>query len=176
MEENANFPTTRSVGVRYGLFLGVFSIAYFLVLSVLNVNMSSGLGKWASTPVSALIIFLAHKYFKDNRDGFMSYGQGVGIGFWAGLVSTILSTVFMYIYIKFIDATFIEGILRQAEEDMLAKGQSQAQIEQAMPYVEMFTTPEMIAGFGLIFGIIGAVIIALIVSIFTQKQPPRQTV
>jgi hypothetical protein len=176
MEENANFPTTRSVGVRYGLFLGIFSIAYFLVLSMLNVDMSSGLGKWASTPVAAFVIFLAHKYFKDNGDGFMSYGQGVGIGFWAGLVSSALSATFTFIYVKFIDASFVEAILRKAEEDMQAKGQSQAQIEQAMPYVEMFTSPAALFGFGLVFGIIGSVIIALIVSIFTQKQPPRQTV
>ncbi len=32
-------------------------------------------------------------------------------------------------------------------------------LTQAMPYVEMFTKPEIIAGFGIVFGIIGAVII-----------------
>ena len=40
----------------------------------------------------------------------MSYGQGVGIGFWIGLVSAVIGNVFTYIYVKFIDDGFIAKI------------------------------------------------------------------
>ena len=99
--------TTRSVGVRYGIIGGLISIAYFLVLTTAGVDMSQGIGRWAGMIITIVIIFLAHKYFKDNGDGFMSYGQGIGIGFWIGLVSAVISSIFTYIYAKFIDASFI---------------------------------------------------------------------
>lgn len=176
MEENANFPTTRATGIRFGLFLAVISIAYFLIMTLLGVDMSAGLARWGMWVVTIVMLVLAHKYFKDNGDGFMSYGQGVGIGFWAGLVSSVVSSIFTFIYVSFIDSSFIANIIRKAEEDMQAQGKTQAEIDMAMPWVEKFTTPVALLAMGLIFGILMAVFIALIVSIFTQKQAPREAV
>ena len=63
--------------------------------------------------ITIVIIFLAHKYYKDNGDGFMSYGQGIGIGFWIGLVSAVISSIFTYIYAKFIDPSFITTFVKK---------------------------------------------------------------
>ena len=126
--------------------------------------------------ITIVIIFLAHKYFKDNGDGFMSFGQGVGIGFWIGLVSAVISSIFTYIYVKFIDPSFITAIREKAIADMEAKGQSQEQIETAMKFVEMFTVAEAILFFGLFFGVLITVVVALIISIFTQKPQPEQSI
>ena len=103
----------------------------------------------------------------------MSYGQGVGIGFWIGLVSAVIGNVFTYIYVKFIDESFIAKIRENAIRDMEDKGQSDEQIEMAMKFVNMFTGAEAMLLFGLFFGILMLVIIALIVTIFTQKQQPE---
>jgi len=167
--------STRSTGVRYGLILAVISIAYFVILNVAGVSMQGPAG-WAGYVFTAVVIFLAHKYFKENGNGYMSIGQGVGISFWAGLVSSLLSSIFTYVYIKFVDATFLENIQQTQMEDMQKRGMSEDQIEQAMQMASAFTTPEMIAVFGIIFGIIGAIIIGLIVSLFTKKNDPDMAV
>ncbi|NJN43186.1 MAG: DUF4199 domain-containing protein [Flammeovirgaceae bacterium] len=75
-------PTTRSVGMKYGLYLGVIGIAYFTVMSVMGMDMQSGIGRWGGLVFDVIIIFLAHKAFKDDGDSFMSIGQGTGISFW----------------------------------------------------------------------------------------------
>jgi len=178
MEETATpIVTTKSVGIRYGVIMGVISIAYFIILNLLGVDMTQGPGSWGRYVYCAVLIFLAHKYFKDNGDSFMSYGQGIGISFWMGLISVAISSVFTYVYVKFIDTGFIQMIMDKTREQMEEKGtMSEEQIEQAMSITAKFMTPEMMLIFGIVFGIIGTIIIGLIVTIFTQKKSPEALV
>jgi hypothetical protein len=105
----------------------------------------------------------------------MAYSQGIGIGFWTGLVSAAISSVFTYIYAK-IDAGYIDSIREKAIQDMEAQGQSQQQIDNAMKFVEMFTSAEAILIMGLVIGVLGMIVIALIISIFTQKPQPETVI
>ena len=165
--------TTRSVGIRYGLILAVLSVAYFVIMNLLGVDMSQGIGRWASLVFTIGILFVGQKHFKDNGDGFMSFGQGFGIGFWIALISTSISSVFSYFYIKFIDTGFIQTLLDRTREQMEEKGNLSAeQIDQAMEMTSKFMTPESILIFGLIGGFVITLICALIVTIFTQKKAP----
>lgn len=163
--------TTRSAGIRYGLIMGVFSVVYFLVLNTLGADITQGPASWGRYVYCAAFIFLAHKYFKDNGDSFMSYGQGVGISFWMSLISVVISSAFTYVYVKFIDQGFIQQIMDRTREGMEEKGtMSEEQIDQAMAMTSKFMTPEMMVVFGIVGGIIITVIIGLIVTIFTQKK------
>jgi len=170
-ESIAEKVTTRGAGVRYGLFLGGISIVSFLVMAISGMR-PDGPGRWISVVFSFVLIYLAHKYYKDNGDGFMTIGQGVGIGFWAGLVSSVLSSVFMYIYVKFIDSGFIDMIKETQLEEMQKRGMSEEQIDQAMKIAGMFTSAEAIFVFGLIGGVIFGIGIGLLVAFFTQKKNP----
>jgi Protein of unknown function (DUF4199) len=166
--------TTRSVGIRYGLISGVISIAYFMILAVADISMTEGIGRWAGLLITGVIIFLAHKYYKENGDGFMTIGQGTGTGFWLALVSTTISSVFTYIYMKFIDNSMIQQILDKQREGMEERGMDDDQIDQAMTMTEKFMTPEIMFGMGLVFGIILIVILALLISLGTQKKNPEE--
>ena len=172
-QESTPSVTTKSAGIRYGLIMALIAVIYFLVLSILSVDMTSGIGRWASTLFYIVIIYMAHKYFKDNGDGFMAYGQGMSITFWIALISSVISSVFTYIYIKFVDSSFIETLRQQQLEEMEGRGMTDEQIEQAMKFADMFTSPEAILGFGIVGGIIFLLIIGLIVTIFTQKKSPE---
>jgi len=163
--------STRSVGMRYGLFLGGIGIVSFLVMAVSGMR-PDGPGRWISTVFTFVLIFLAHKYYKDNGDSFMTIGQGVGIGFWAGLVSSVISSIFMYIYVKFVDSGFIDMIKETQVEEMQKRGMSEEQIDQAMKIAGMFTSAEALLVFGLIGGVVFGLGIGLIISFFTQKKNP----
>jgi len=166
--------TTRSVGMRYGLFMGGASIVVFLIMALSEMK-PDGPGRWIGILVSAVFIFLAQKYYKDNGDGFMTIGQGVGIGFWSGLVASVISSVFTYVYVQFIDSGFIEMIKQTQLEAMQQKGMSEEQIEQAMKFASMFTSPLALLLFGLFFGVLGSIVIGLLISFFTQKKNPEAT-
>ena len=167
--------TTRSVGIRYGIINGLIQIVYFLILTTAGIATSSSFAPWVGILISMVMLFLAHKYFKENGDGYMTYGQGIGIGFWTGLVSASISAIFTYIYAK-VDSGYIASIREKAVQDMEAQGQSQQNIDAAMKFVEMFTSAEAIFLMGLIVGIIGMIIIAVVLSIFTQKPQPETVI
>lgn len=162
--------TPRQVGIRYGLILAGVSVAYFLIATLLGLNTTEGPGQWASLIFVVVVLVLAHQYYKEKGDGFMSYGQGMGIGFFATLISSTISSLFTYVYIKFIDATWIEQLKEMQLEQLEERGMSDDEIEMAMSMMDMFTTPGSIFIFGVIGGVIGGVIISLIVTIFTQKN------
>jgi len=163
--------TTRSAGIRYGLMLAIFGIAWFVIMNIAGLDMQ-GPAAYLSYVISAVLIFLAHKYYKEEGNGFMTIGQGVGIGFWAGLTSGAISSVFTFIYVKYIDASFIEMIKQAQMEKLQEQGMSDAQIDQAMSIAGMFMSPVAITIMGFIGGIFSGVIIGLILSFFTQKKNP----
>jgi hypothetical protein len=165
--------TPRSTGIRYGLIAALIGIIYFVVLNTMGVDVSQGPGSWFRILITIGIIIMAHKYFKDNTNGFMTYGEGVNISLWMGIVSSIIGSIFTYIYVKFIDSTFLEKITQNQIEAMESKGMSEEQIDQAMKFASMFTSPEAIFLFGLFFGFVGTLIFGLIVSIFTKKTAPE---
>jgi hypothetical protein len=175
LDQNTNEPTvtTKSTGIRFGLILAAISVVYFLITSIMGVDMSVGIQKWAMSIVSIVVFVLAHKYFKENNGGFMTYGEGFKIGLLAGVVSSVISAVFTYVYMKFIDPTMSRVIRDRAVAQMEEQGQSEEQIEMAMKFVDMFISPEAMALMTVIFGIIGSVVIALLVSIFTRKENPK---
>ena len=78
---------------------------------------------------------------------------------------------------KFIDASFIENMMDETRRKMEEQGNmSDEQIEQAMNITSKFMTPEVMLGTGLVFGTIMVVIIALIISLITQKKNPDQII
>jgi hypothetical protein len=165
--------TTTSVGVRYGIILGIISIVYFLVLTIAGIVANQGVWQYVGMLPLVALIFLAHKYYKEHNGGLMAYSQGLGIGTLVGLVSSAISCVFTYIYIKFIDASFLEAIKEKSYEDLQSRGLSDEQIEASMSVMEKMTSAEAIVIMGVIGGVFFGFLIALIVSIFTQKTNPN---
>jgi Protein of unknown function (DUF4199) len=168
--------TTRSVGLRYGFIMAVIAIFYFVALDVAGVDMTQGFGRWASILFYVGIIVLAQKHYKDNGSGFMSYGEGLGISFWISLITSVVSSIFTFVYIKFIDSGFLEKIMDQQRAAMEDQGLSEDQIDQAMKMAARFTTPEMMLVFGILGGVFMIMVVGLIVTIFTQKKNPDMPV
>lgn len=158
-------PSTRSIGIKFGLYSAGISVVLFLIPALLNQNPFQGLWNWIGIPILIALIVFAHKQFKDQGDGFMSFGQGVGIGFWLTLIATIVAGLFTFVYISFVDSSPMELMLQEQTAKMQEQGVPDETIEMAQTWTKNLFWPSY--GF---MGILGGVIIALIVSIFTQKK------
>lgn len=174
MEDSTSLITVRSSGIRFGLMLGLISVILFLIFQFAGMDMA-GPARWIGLPIDIVLIVLAHNYFKEHNDGFMSFGQGVGISFWIALIGSVISSIFSYIYIKFIDGTMMQQIMDKQIEEMQNKGMSDADIDNAMKYAAPFMSAEAILAFGLIGGLVIIVLMGLVISIFTQKKHPEET-
>jgi len=171
MEEKMNSqpPSTMSVALRFGLIMGLFSVAYTVIVIAVGGNpLESDWKGWVSLAVSAVIVVFAHKNFKDNGDGFMSYGQGLGIAFLSVLISGVISGIFLFVYINFIDTGVMEDLMQKTSQKMEEQGQSEEAIEMALSFTKKFFWA--FYAFGLVFG---SLIIGLVISIFTQKKNPE---
>ena len=173
MEETSTpSATVMSIGLKFGTILGLASIVQSLIVFAIGSNPF--INDWKNTVVAILVsitaIVFAHKAFKDGGDGYMSYGQGLGIAMVVSMIAIAIGMVFSYIYINFIDTSAFEAIWEKADEDMEEKGQSQEAIDMGMQWGR-----KLFWVFYLLGGAFGSLITGLIVSIFTQKKAPEQT-
>ncbi|MFY0687325.1 MAG: DUF4199 domain-containing protein [Cyclobacteriaceae bacterium] len=172
MEESSSLPSARSIGMKYGLILGVISIGFTIVIDMMGLVGNQAI-QYGSLIISAGIVFLAHKEFKDTGDGFMNYGEGFSVGAWTSVISALLSSVFLYIYITMINPGYLDVIKEQQVIALEERGMSDAEIDQALEVASFFTKPEMITLFGLLGGVFFGIIVALIISAFTKNSRPE---
>ncbi|MEX2233710.1 MAG: DUF4199 domain-containing protein [Cyclobacteriaceae bacterium] len=168
MENTTSTVTPRSVGIKYGLISALISVVFFLVLVLSGQNAFDNKWNWIGLIISVALVVLAHKNFKDSGNGFMSYGQGVGIAFWIALVSLVINFLITYCYVAFIDPSAMDLFYEKQSEEMAGKGMQDDQIEIAISWTKTLFWPIYIF-FGLFFG----VLVGVIVSIFTQKKNPQ---
>lgn len=99
-----------SVALKYGLFITISLIAYFLVLRLFDFHEYPWLRLFNGIAMSAGIYY-AIKYYKSISSDNFSYINGMKTGLLTGFVATILFTTFMAIYMFHLDPAFTEKIL-----------------------------------------------------------------
>ena len=171
MEEENEQISVKDVAVKWGLILGIISIVLFLAIYFGGL-MGESWPSWISAVISAGIIYMAHKEFKEQGDGYMSYGKGLGIGTFTSAISAAVSSIFAYVYMKYINTDYTTELVDITRYQMENQGQSDEQIEMAMGMVEKFMTPEAMLGMGLVAGIFFGFIISLIISAISKNSDP----
>lgn len=169
MNEQAS---TYRVAIKWGIFLGLFSVVYSLFLF-----MSGNIGQSWTGIMSIIIsiggLVLAMREFRTLNGGYMTFGEGTTVGTVTGLISGLLGTAFSWFYMTIIDTNVMANMTEKTREALEANGSlSDDQIDQQMEMMERFQTPGMILGFGLIAAVIGSVIFAMIVAAFMKKEKP----
>lgn len=170
-EEN-EFPTTKSVAKKWGIISGLTAVVFFLIIDLAGLAGNQSVS-WLWYLVFIVLVVMGHKEFKSEGDGYMSYGQGLGIGTLTGVFSALISNIFFFIYVSFISSGFIEVIKEKQIMDMQDRGMSDAEIEQAMGFSEFFMTPVAMSIMGFVFTVFFCFLVSLIVSIFTKNQAPE---
>lgn len=171
MEEKV---TVSQIGLKYGLILGLIFIVYGMILQFLDLDIEMTQNLNYGVYLGLIIgLVMAHKAFKEGGDGFMSIGQGLGIGMLISLISGVVSSIFSYIYIKFIDDSMLTDIRDLQIEKLEEQGMDDAQIEQTMEIAGKFMSAEMIPVWGIVGMLFIGFILSLIVSLFTKKSNPN---
>ena len=115
-------------------------------------------------------VVLASKKFKTDNGGFMSWGQGVKIGLGLILIGIIINLVYQQVFQNFIEPTYMEQVLANAEQKLVDMGLTQEQIESQMEISKKFSSPLMQSAFALIGGIFFGFIISAITAAVMKKS------
>jgi hypothetical protein len=174
MEAVAPSTTTTSIGIRYGILTGLLIIIYSFILFVTGQEMNQALG-WVSIAVLPIVgIFLAHKAFKQANAGFMSYGQGLGIGVLLSLVSGLLTTTFSYIYRTFVDPDLAARMLEKMRAKLEAVGSmSDAQVDQMLSMSTKFSTGPIGFAVGILSALLLGLVFSLVIAAITKNAKPE---
>ncbi|TGE15843.1 DUF4199 domain-containing protein [Hymenobacter elongatus] len=172
--ENATTPATSpsSIGLRYGLLVGLLVCIVSFLIKLVITDPSSQVNNIIYV-VLIVGIILAHKAYKQQNQGFMSFSQGLGIGLLVALIAGLVSGVFSYIYAEFIDPTYITTIMEGMRAQMEGQGRTQEQIDISISWMQKLMTGPMILATVLLAMFFWGLIISLIASAFTKHNRPE---
>jgi hypothetical protein len=158
--------------VSYGLYYGGFSILMMLVMYVTELNRSNAANylNYIGLVVLAYFIYQFVQDFKGQNEGFISFQKIFKAGLSIGVLGGVLSSIFFYVQVKFIDTGYIKFVLDQAIIEMQKKGLSDAMIDTNMKMAAKWTTAE----FFLLMGVVGSLFISSFVAVimaFAMKKP-----
>lgn len=166
-------PTVWSKGVKGGVITGVVLVIFNIIAYLTESLALQSASGWFSFFSLIVGIVLTHRAFKEENGGFMSYGQGLGLGSVLGLIAGTISGLFSFIYLTFVDTTLMQRQMDMVRVQMEDQGIADEQIEQGMQFSEMFMTPSMILIMGILGTLFFAFVLSLVISAFTKNTHPE---
>ncbi len=170
-----NQASSKSIIINYGLMLGAASILISLVKYAMGMHLDQG---WAFTTLSLLLtiglIVFAIKKFKETNDGFLSWGQAVKIGVGVAIISALISAIYQFIFISFIEPDFMQQVLEKQNQTYMDQGYTEEQIEQTNALSKSLMNPTMMAAIGILSSAIGGFIISAIAGAIMKKSEEDQ--
>ena len=164
-----NQTTTTRTALKWGVIIGIVSILYSTAIMVSGQIGNKALG-YPFYLIIAVGIYLAMNDFKKENQGFMSFGQGLGLGTLKCAIVGLLSGFFSLAYMKFIDTTISEQMLKTAAQDMEKQGLPDDQIEKAMDIMKMVMNPGAMFVATVFMTILIGFILSLIIAAILKKD------
>lgn len=137
-------PSTARVALKAGLITGLAMTVYTIILNLAGVAQSSPLHYVSILLLIGGLVY-AMRDFKELNGGYMSYGQGLGVGSLTAGVAGLLSSLVNMFYLKFVDPSLLQRTLDEQRIQMEDRGMTDAQIEQAIDITQQ------ISGFSFLF-------------------------
>ena len=166
-----NQASTKSFIINNGVILGVLGV----LISVINYAFGTHLDPHWSTSLASGIFFigliiLGISQFKKANRGFLSWGEGVKIGVGIAILASLISVIYNYIFVTFVEPDFMTQVMELQNQKFLEQGMSQEQIEAANAMTEKFKSPLITSAFGIIASAIGGFIVSAIAAAIMKKS------
>lgn len=158
-------------GIKYGVIASLAAIIFSIILNITGLNTNQALG-YVVYLILGGIMYLGCNNYKEANGGYIAYGQGVGLSMIVASISGFISSVFTYMYISYIDDSFIALIKEQQIEEFEKQKLDDEAMDTAMEMLEYFLTPEVISITALIGMLFMGLIVSLIVSAIVKRQRP----
>jgi hypothetical protein len=153
-----------SSAVRYGFLGGVIAAAFYFLSQIIGLMTNPVMQALPLLILTAAIV-LAQLSFKKANDGLMGYGKGLLLGVVASFLFAVISGIYLFIHLKFINTELLEHKMDQQALAMEQAGYGPEAIEQALASpvftIEVGAIAHILVTF--IIGMILSLIIAAII-------------
>ncbi len=156
-----------------GLLVSAALIIFKLVLFILDVDEESYI-QFGYYIVFALGLAWAVYSVRNNTlDGFATYGKAFMTGLYASIGIAVVMAIYTYVYMKYIDPSFVDNLLANAEDKMVEANpdMSEEELSKALDITKMFMQPGLMALMSIFGSIITGGLFSLIIAIFAKREP-----
>ncbi|MCC9167619.1 DUF4199 domain-containing protein [Pontibacter harenae] len=101
------------IALKYGLMTAAALILYFLLMRLLSLAHVVEL-RYLNAVILAIGVVMALKGYRNRLEGGIPYFKGIGSGVLTAITATLLFAVFMLLYVKALDDSFVDVL--SAEE------------------------------------------------------------
>lgn len=109
---------TTNVGVTYGLISGLASVIFGLILYLNGAKSFVSPIAWLGMAIPIVIGVLGGIKQKKQNGGYIDFAGALKVVFTTFVIGTIISTIFNYILLNFIDVPFREALTQESTEKM----------------------------------------------------------
>ena len=170
------------LSMTYGIYLAGITILLSIIiwatnlLEFLGLIGSSLIGIVQLVVMVMLLIYFTKLYRNNQLDGKISFSQAFTFGVLIVVCSSVISSLYNYIFNKFIDPDYTHRIMTMMQDKtyqwITSKGVPEDQIDSAMKRFEDKGIPSPLETLksSFIFGLIGGAIMSLISSAIVKKN------
>ena len=161
--------------VKFGLINGGIGVLFNLILYITGLNRGSNSFQMIGLIIPIVCMVLAIKSYKEEiGNGWINFGKAFNLAFIVGLIGGAIGSVYHFLFIKFIDPSFIQFQLQQQQEKLADKGYDDVFIESALKRTEPFLAPPVQFGIAMVISVLFAAVIALIIAGIMKKPNPEE--
>jgi hypothetical protein len=129
---------------------------------------------WLGLGFMIVILFLGIRAVRDESPGkYISYGRALGAGVLISLISSLMSGVYNFIHLKFVNTQFVDYQMELVRTQWEKTGMSSAQMEQAEGFTRVIMGPVVQGLLTVVMGVFIGLIISLIVAAIVKRPAPE---
>ncbi len=168
-----------STTMKWGLITGMVYVIFALINNILGLQEGGGFSMTALLSNALVLgatfftIYLGIKEVRDTQlDGFLSFGQGFKSGMAITLIAAIVSALFTFIYIKFIDPGMIDKITAMTEAQWEEQNMPEEQMAMARQWMGYFMNPMIMSLIAAVSVLFWGMVKSLIATALLKKDAP----
>ena len=169
-------PSLKSTILQYGILLGIISVVFGLMIYFLDMHYTQepSIGV-VSIVISIAVIALGQYNFRKENDGYLSFSEALKIGLGIALISGIIGITYQMLLVNVLDPNTIDKMMEIAQNKLIEDQPelSQDQLDQIIDMQRKFTSPGMMAAFGLIGSLFLGFVISLISGLILKRNRPE---
>jgi|688.fasta_scaffold60518_4 hypothetical protein len=134
-----------TIGIKSGLITVLGIIACGLIVQMMRLEQTFW-GDLLYHVVLALGIYAGHYHYKAANNGLMTYKQGLQLGLINISFASLVSTLPIYLSIKFINTSFIVQLTKNVQKTLQQKGIDEAITAKVMHVMQQMTPEFLLIG------------------------------
>lgn len=165
-----------TAGLYIALASAIFGLIFYVTGWDIDSMTNSGLNWFKNLAMIAITYYFIHiavrQHRQVDRGGYLTVGNGIGLGTLAGVVAGVVGAVWAYVFFTFIAPEMMDTIKEISLQQMQEQGQSAEQAEKAMEMMSFFFSPTFFTMMVIFMSVVFGFLCGLVSGLILKKDKP----